>query len=566
MALETGTYISDLVVTNPTGDDLKSQGDDHLRLLKSTIKATFPNVFGAVSATDAQLSFVAGVTSAIQTQINTKFPIAGGTLTGALALTPVAAAALLALNKPAGAYNNALTGSTGSTARWLLELGTATTEAGSNAGSDFALSRYSDAGALIDVPLTVSRATGAVAVSTSLTVPTPTLPAHATPKSYADNLFNAFASAVRLPRQARTSNVALGVGDVAQFIDCSGTFTQTFSACATLASGWWAWIGNNGTGIITLTPNGAELIDGLSSRAMAAGESRLIQCDGTALRSVISNAATAKVINSIASFTASGTFTVPAGIVLIRPYAFGAGSAGTTANGGAGGGCAYGSLAVIPGQIITVAISAGVSTVTANAVATHTANAASGITAGTASISGGVTSGGAYGGGAGGAGIGGGASGSPLGIGGVGYSGGGGGAWGRAAQGLPGAGLGEAFGPSGASGGGSRRDPTNYYTDQLLAPLTGAGGISSATTAGGADGGPGAGGGGNSSNGPSGRGGTGAGGGGGTAGGMGGFGAGGGYGTNTGGGGGIGGGGGGCGPTAGGAGGAGGAACVLVYY
>ena len=33
MALETGTYISDLVATNPVASDAKSQGDDHIRLI-----------------------------------------------------------------------------------------------------------------------------------------------------------------------------------------------------------------------------------------------------------------------------------------------------------------------------------------------------------------------------------------------------------------------------------------------------------------------------------------------------------------------------------------------------
>ena len=42
MALETATYINGLVITNPAGGDDLSQGDDHIRLLKSTIKATFP--------------------------------------------------------------------------------------------------------------------------------------------------------------------------------------------------------------------------------------------------------------------------------------------------------------------------------------------------------------------------------------------------------------------------------------------------------------------------------------------------------------------------------------------
>src|SRR5690606_7725403 len=57
MPVESGTYISDLVATNPVGaTDPKSQGDDHIRLLKSTIKATFPNITGAVTASHTQLS------------------------------------------------------------------------------------------------------------------------------------------------------------------------------------------------------------------------------------------------------------------------------------------------------------------------------------------------------------------------------------------------------------------------------------------------------------------------------------------------------------------------------
>jgi microcystin-dependent protein len=56
MALETGTYISDLVATNPVGSDPIAYADDHLRLIKSTLLATFPKVKGAVSATHENLS------------------------------------------------------------------------------------------------------------------------------------------------------------------------------------------------------------------------------------------------------------------------------------------------------------------------------------------------------------------------------------------------------------------------------------------------------------------------------------------------------------------------------
>lgn len=83
MALESATYISDLVSTNPVGaTDPKSAGDDHIRLLKSTVKATFPNVSGAVTPTHTELNYVDGVTSAIQTQLNTKAAIADQTFTG----------------------------------------------------------------------------------------------------------------------------------------------------------------------------------------------------------------------------------------------------------------------------------------------------------------------------------------------------------------------------------------------------------------------------------------------------------------------------------------------------
>lgn len=43
MGLETGTYINDLVTTNPAATDQVAQGDDHLRFLKTVLKATLPN-------------------------------------------------------------------------------------------------------------------------------------------------------------------------------------------------------------------------------------------------------------------------------------------------------------------------------------------------------------------------------------------------------------------------------------------------------------------------------------------------------------------------------------------
>lgn len=72
MPLETGTYISDLNASNPAATDFLDRADDHMRLIKSTIKATFPNISGAVTPTHTELNYVDGVTSAIQTQLDAK--------------------------------------------------------------------------------------------------------------------------------------------------------------------------------------------------------------------------------------------------------------------------------------------------------------------------------------------------------------------------------------------------------------------------------------------------------------------------------------------------------------
>ncbi len=110
MGLETGTYLDALVPTNPASTDGLAQADDHIRLLKITLTNTLPNLSGAVSATQAELNvldgitsstselnvldgitattaelnFTDGVTSNIQTQMDTKSPLASPTFTGTL--------------------------------------------------------------------------------------------------------------------------------------------------------------------------------------------------------------------------------------------------------------------------------------------------------------------------------------------------------------------------------------------------------------------------------------------------------------------------------------------------
>ena len=81
MALESATYINDLNAANPASTDGLSQADDHFRLIKGAVKATFPNVTGAVTATHTALnaaSTFAGAITASAAEINVLDGISAG--------------------------------------------------------------------------------------------------------------------------------------------------------------------------------------------------------------------------------------------------------------------------------------------------------------------------------------------------------------------------------------------------------------------------------------------------------------------------------------------------------
>ena len=71
MGLETATYISQLVATNLLATDPISQGDDHLRLIKSVLQAQFSGLSGttAVTADGAEMNLLDGCT-ATTTELN----------------------------------------------------------------------------------------------------------------------------------------------------------------------------------------------------------------------------------------------------------------------------------------------------------------------------------------------------------------------------------------------------------------------------------------------------------------------------------------------------------------
>lgn len=224
------------------------------------------------------------------------------------------------------------------------------------------------------------------------------------------------------------------------------------------------------------------------------------------------------------AFTSSGSYTVPAGVTSMRVYAFGGGGDGRAgcANatpGGGGGGLGFGDLAVTAGQVYTVTISGGNSTVVRSGVTYFRGNKGTNATSssvagagGTATIDASVTNGGAYTGGDGGTAggsqgaFGGGSSASPLGNG---YAGGaascaagGGGGWGGVGGNGSGStyagggggvgGAGGNFGGGGGAGGaassctnrvlagGQGRTIFNAFSDPLLASLNSPGGAGAA--------------------------------------------------------------------------------------
>lgn len=134
MTVETASYISQLDAALPASGDQKAEGDDHFRLLKTVLKTQFPN-FGttAITPTAAEVNYLSGVTSAIQTQFGLKAPLASPALTGSptaptatagdsstlIATTAFVAGTAFAAALPAQAGNSGkVTTTDGTTASW----------------------------------------------------------------------------------------------------------------------------------------------------------------------------------------------------------------------------------------------------------------------------------------------------------------------------------------------------------------------------------------------------------------------------------------------------------------
>ena len=88
MSLESITWLSDLVVTNPASTDFLTEGDDHIKGIKVALKNSFTGITGAVTATHTELNKLAGFSGSVRSTT----PIAGEwVLMNSTAVTAVAA-------------------------------------------------------------------------------------------------------------------------------------------------------------------------------------------------------------------------------------------------------------------------------------------------------------------------------------------------------------------------------------------------------------------------------------------------------------------------------------------
>lgn len=88
-------------------------------------------------------------------------------------------------------------------------------------------------------------------------------------------------SITNLLTSAKSGAYTAVAGDKGTVLRCTGTWTLALTSAATLASGWWCWVVNDGTGVITVDPSSTQTVNGVATVAMYPGEKALLQCNGT---------------------------------------------------------------------------------------------------------------------------------------------------------------------------------------------------------------------------------------------------------------------------------------------
>ena len=123
MTIETATYISQLDATYPASGDAKSEGDNHLRLIKSAVKATLPNITATpLTPTSADFNTLTGAatTGGVGLNVATQPSTDNSTKSASTAFVSTAvAAAVFAATLPSQSGNGGkFIRTDGATASW----------------------------------------------------------------------------------------------------------------------------------------------------------------------------------------------------------------------------------------------------------------------------------------------------------------------------------------------------------------------------------------------------------------------------------------------------------------
>ena len=249
MTVETATYIPDLNPALPAGTDGLLEGDNHLRLLKSTIKATLPNLTGPMTATHTVLNGVDGRLATLET----------GTTQAIKKDGTVAMTADLDL----GTHK-------------IINVVDPTTD------QQAATKKYVDTASL---PKAGGTMAGAIAMGTNKItgLGTPVDPADATTKAYVD----ARPSSHTMTVLQKTADYTMVDGDNGYEINFTTSGTTLNLPAAASRNGLWVVVRNSAaSGDVTLDPNASELLDGLASRKLRPGDCVVLRCDGAAWQTV----------------------------------------------------------------------------------------------------------------------------------------------------------------------------------------------------------------------------------------------------------------------------------------
>lgn len=184
----------------------------------------------------------------------------------------------------------------------VLTTANATTEIGATAGTNILLTTGATtitgfvAAAAAGVWRNLRVSTGGITLTHSSTF---VLPGAANIVTAAGDCFEAFyngsawivrnyqkynGQAITVPVETSTSKTGAYTvvpSDHGKVLKCSGTWTLSLSAAATLADGFVVKIANDGAGVITIDPNLSETIDAATTMTLAAGKSIVLFCDGT---------------------------------------------------------------------------------------------------------------------------------------------------------------------------------------------------------------------------------------------------------------------------------------------